>query len=114
MPQNDRVEDTLQKILDKLTEHTIILERHSFLHEQNTKDLTHHIKRTDLLEETLEETRKALEKDFKDKHEKLEKDVEEAVAPFRAIKTLAKYAGYITAIGSAIALFIAIIKHFKG
>lgn len=103
MPHNDRVEENLQKILDKLTEHSIILARHTILHEQNTKDLEHHIKRTDLLEADLKKAR-----------EDLEEELEEATAPFQAIKTLAKYAGYLTAISSAVGVIILIIKHFKG
>lgn len=42
----DRLEDKIDKIIDKL-------EDHSKLHTKNSADLEHHIKRTDLLEESL-------------------------------------------------------------
>lgn len=49
----DRLEAKIDKIIDKLEVHSKILARHSTLHEKNTEDLEDHIKRTNLLEDSL-------------------------------------------------------------
>jgi hypothetical protein len=41
----------MSTIEEKLTEILVKLERHSVLHEKNTKDLEVHIKRTEILEQ---------------------------------------------------------------
>jgi hypothetical protein len=40
----------LDKILDKLGEHSETLAKHGVIHEQNAKELAYHIKRTDVLQ----------------------------------------------------------------
>ena len=44
----------LDRILYKLGEHSITLAQHGVIHEQNAKELAHHISRTNLLETKLE------------------------------------------------------------
>jgi len=51
---DDRIDTKLDKIIDKLSEHSIILAQHGVIHEQNAKELAHHISRTNLLETKLE------------------------------------------------------------
>lgn len=46
----DNNDSKVDKILEAITEIKVTLERHSVLHEKNTDDLDHHIKRTDLNE----------------------------------------------------------------
>lgn len=50
MDQLTRIESKLDKVIDKQAEHSATLAVHSTLHAQNTKDLEHHIKRTDFLQ----------------------------------------------------------------
>jgi hypothetical protein len=77
--------------MDKLNDHSVVLERHGVLHEKNADELERHIKRTDLLES------------------KLEKDMEVALQPIKAIKFLVKLsAGILTIV--AILKLIGIIK----
>lgn len=45
--------DKLDEILATVTEIKVQLAVHDVLHKQNTKDLEHHIKRTDLLEASM-------------------------------------------------------------
>ena len=51
---DDRIDAKLDKIIDKLSEHSITLAQHGVIHEQNAKELAHHISRTNLLETKLE------------------------------------------------------------
>lgn len=51
--QLDRLETKIDKITDKLAEHSAAMAVHAALHEKNTKDLAEHIHRTNLLEEKL-------------------------------------------------------------
>ena len=48
-----RIEDKLDSIVTSLASQNAVLATHSLLHSQNSKDLEHHIKRTDLLEDSL-------------------------------------------------------------
>jgi hypothetical protein len=77
----ERIEDKLDKIQDKQSEHSVVLERHSQLHSKNSDDLATHIKRTDLLEDRMEIHAK--EHDSK---------LEIALQPIKAFKFLAKFA----------------------
>lgn len=54
--------DLLKKVDEKLDSHTDSLARLETQVEQNTRDLSHHIARTDLLEEQVELNKKSLEK----------------------------------------------------
>lgn len=74
---NSGVERTLDRILDKLQEQGELLARHTVLHEKNTEDLERHIKRTDALEDRMEQHAKA--HDGK---------LEEALLPIRFVKML--------------------------
>lgn len=44
------MEDKIDRILEELAKQNARLAVHEVLHRQNTRDLKHHIKRTDLLE----------------------------------------------------------------
>jgi hypothetical protein len=50
----NRIDQKLDKILDKLSEHSAVLERHGVLHEKNAEELEKHIKRTDLLSDHMD------------------------------------------------------------
>lgn len=49
------MDQKLDRIHDDITSIKITLERNTVVLEQNTKDMAHHIKRTDLLEEKVEQ-----------------------------------------------------------
>ena len=84
------IDSKLDKILDKLGEHSIILAQHGVIHEQNAKELAHHISRTDALET------------------KLEKDMEIALQPIKAFKFLTKLAAGALTLAAALKLIGAI------
>jgi len=84
---DDRIELKLDRILDKLGEHSEVLARHGVIHEQNAKELSHHIARTDALET------------------KLEKDMEIALQPIKAFKFLTKLAAGALTLAAALKLF---------
>lgn len=46
-------EQKLDRVLEQLSNHSVVLAEHTILHKQNTEDLREHIKRTNLLEEKL-------------------------------------------------------------
>lgn len=71
----------LDKILDKLGEHSVILERHGIVHEQNAKELAHHILRTSLLEEHMET-----------EHKEMKSNLEVALQPIKWAKLTVKIA----------------------
>jgi len=85
------VDDKIDKILDKVT---IIREEQikQGVHiEQNTKDLTIHVKRTDLLEEAL------------NKHaEENEKQLEQLFMPRKTLLNMSKFIGIIGALAGSI------------
>ena len=81
------IDNKLDRILDKLGEHSIILAQHGVIHEQNAKELAHHISRTDALES------------------KLEKDLEVALQPIQAFKFLTKLAAGIVTLAATLKLF---------
>ena len=53
MNQLDKIESKLDRILDRLGEHSIVLERHGILHEKNAEQLVIHIKRTEQNEQAI-------------------------------------------------------------
>jgi hypothetical protein len=83
----ERIEAKLDKVQDKQGEHSVHLERHSQLHSKNSEDLATHIKRTDALEDRIEQH-------SKDQDKKLD----QALLPIRAFKFLAKFAAGASAI----------------
>lgn len=73
----DRLEHKLDALFEMNVKQSGILERHSVLHEKNTEDLAEHIRRTDLIEERLEQQSK--EQNIK---------MDEALLPIKAFKLL--------------------------
>ena len=84
-PSLERMENKIDKVLDKLTEHGELLARHGAIHEANSKSLEHHIARTDALEEKLEK-----------EAEKFEKDMQQALLPIKAFKFIVALAAGIS------------------
>ena len=84
---DDRIDQKLDKIIDKLSEHSEVLAKHGVVHEQNSKELAHHIARTNALET------------------KLEKDMEIALQPIKAFKFLTKLAAGIVTLAATLKLF---------
>lgn len=64
MTQIDRIEAKIDKIVDKQAEQGEILSAHRVLHEQNSKSLDEHIKRTNLLEHRMTAFEKETGKKF--------------------------------------------------
>jgi hypothetical protein len=85
--------DKLDKVLLLLTDMARDIGKLTSMTEENTRDLAEHIKRTNLLEDSLTETKKELDK----KIEICEDGVEEARAPLKWMKITAKVLGAIVA-----------------
>jgi hypothetical protein len=81
-----RIDKKLDKILDKLSEHSAVLERHGVLHEKNAQELEKHIKRTDLLSDHMDA-----------EHKDMKQNLDTALLPIKSFKFLAKLsAGILT------------------
>ena len=92
----NRIETKLDKILETQIEHSILLSRHTTLHEKNTADLEYHIARTNELQNKVE------------RHEvKVDIQMEEALLPIKSIKWLGKVLAGCLVVAS---LIIAILK----
>lgn len=90
---DDRIELKLDKILDKLGEHSEVLAKHGVIHEQNAAQLATHIARTNALEEHMD-----LE------HREMKKDLETALQPIKTFKFLTKLAAGIITIVTVLKL----------
>lgn len=84
----------LDKILDKLGEHSEVLAKHGLIHEQNAKELAHHIARTNALEEHMDA-----------EHREMKQNLETALQPIKAFKFLTKLAAGALTLAAALKLF---------
>jgi len=91
----DRIEQKLDKILDKLSEHGEMLAQHGVLHQKNAEELEKHIKRTDLLEQHMDQ-----------EHKDMKKNLEIALLPIKSFGWLVKIALGLIAIVGLVKLFI--------
>lgn len=98
----ERVEEKLDKIIEKLHSNSIELAKHGLLHQKNTEDLETHIKRTDLLEKHME----VEHLEIRQEHKELKKDLQTALLPIKAFQFLAKLCIGLTAIYGLVRLFI--------
>ena len=71
----------LDRILEKLGEHSVVLAQHGVVHEQNAKELATHILRTSLLEEHMDA-----------EHTEINEKLEIALQPIKWVKLTAKIA----------------------
>lgn len=91
----DRIEQKIDRVLEKLSEHGEILATHGILHEKNSQELEKHIKRTDLLEEHMYE-----------EHNDMKQNLEVALLPIKSFRFLVKVAIGIVAIVGLVKLLI--------
>jgi len=89
--QESRIEEKLDKILDKMFEHSVTLERHGVLHEGNAEQLRVHIARTNLLEAHMEA-----------EHKDMKKNLEMALLPIKSVKWIA---GVLLAVAAIVSAF---------
>jgi hypothetical protein len=90
----ERIDAKLDRILDKLGEHSEVLAKHGVIHEQNSSQLATHIARTNALEEHMD-----LE------HRDMKKNLETALQPIKAFKFLTKLAAGALTLAAALKLF---------
>lgn len=93
MSDLNRIETKIDKITDKIETLSNLAAKHEVLHKKNTEDLAEHIKRTDKLEDRMEQH-------STDHNKKLE----EALLPIKAAKFLVALAVGISAIVAVIKL----------
>jgi uncharacterized protein Yka (UPF0111/DUF47 family) len=91
----DRIEQKLDKVLDKLAEHGEMLAAHGVLHQKNAEELEKHIKRTDLLEQHMDQ-----------EHKDMKNNLETALLPIKSFRLLVKIALGLMAIAGLVKLFI--------
>jgi hypothetical protein len=89
MNQNDRVEEKIDRVLERLAEHGAILASHGVLHESNAEQLRLHIARTNALEEHMDA-----------EHRDMKKNLETALLPIRSVKWIAGVLAVLGAIAS--------------
>ena len=89
----DKIDQKLDKVLDKLNEHSVALAQHGIIHEQNADQLATHIARTNALEEHMD-----LE------HRDMKKNLETALLPIKSFKFLVKLGAGILTIAALLKL----------
>ena len=93
-PNFDILIETIGELRETMARNTAILE-------VNTEQLKEHIRRTELLEQSLDHHR-----------DNTARQMEEALLPIKTFKAIAKFFGYVAAIGSGIGALAVIIRIF--
>ena len=83
----------LDKIIEVLGEHSILLVKQGMLHEQNASQLETHISRTNLLEKHMEA-----------EHKEMKENMEIALTPIKFFKSVKWLAVFVSTIGAAIVM----------
>ncbi len=94
-----RIENKLDKVLDRLDEHSKCLAKHEVLHQKNTDDLAEHIRRTELAEAAIVQS----EKDVDERLKPIEKHVHGVGILIKALGVLITLASLIVATYKAFA-----------
>lgn len=87
----------LDKILDKLGEHSVVLAQHGVIHNQNAAQLAQHIARTNALEDHMDA-----------EHREMKKNLDTALLPIKSFKFLTKVAAGIIVLAGILKLIVVI------